>query len=215
MVAGTSGGPGPRKRRQPAAAPAVDALHRAQEGPGDRQRRHRPRARRLVLVPGRHGPLTRPGETVGQDTHDGQEQAPTPAGVVPARPMVCQCSSASTSFMLAALRVLHVDPSHAPAAIAWTQERPSLIPAPPPAATTRSLPPTHKATGPRRRGGGCAWSDLRSDYEQQRDSHPRKPRSLPRPAEALQPNSPSCGNQPANISLTAPSRTDTHANSST
>jgi hypothetical protein len=24
--------------------------------------------------------------------------------------MVCQCSSASTSFMLAALRVLHVDP---------------------------------------------------------------------------------------------------------
>jgi hypothetical protein len=27
-----------------------------------------------------------------------------------------------------------------------------------------------------------------------------------RPAEALLPNSPSCGNQPANISLTAPSR---------
>jgi hypothetical protein len=25
---------------------------------------------------------------------------------------------------------------------------------------------------------------------------------IPRPAEALQPNSPSCGNQPANISLT-------------
>jgi hypothetical protein len=36
-----------------------------------------------------------------------------------------------------------------------------------------------------------------------------------RPAEALLPNSPSCGNQPANISLTAPSRTDTHANLST
>jgi hypothetical protein len=28
--------------------------------------------------------------------------------------------------MLAALRVLHVDPSHAPAEIAWTQEQPSL-----------------------------------------------------------------------------------------
>ena len=36
--------------------------------------------------------------------------------------MVCRCSSASTSFMLAALRVLHVDPSHAPAEIAWIEE---------------------------------------------------------------------------------------------
>jgi len=35
-----------------------------------------------------------------------------------------------------------------------------------------------------------------------------------RPAEAFLPNSSSCGNQPAYISLTAPSRTDTHANSS-
>jgi len=31
---------------------------------------------------------------------------------------------------------------------------------------------------------------------------PLKPRSLLRPADALLPNSPSCGNQPANISLT-------------
>jgi hypothetical protein len=45
--------------------------------------------------------------------------------------------------------------------------------------------------------------------------HTPKPRSIPRPAEARLPNSPSCGNQPANISLTAPSRTDTHATSST
>ena len=37
----------------------------------------------------------------------------------------------------------------------------------------------------------------------------------PRPADALQPNSPSCGNQPAHVSLTAPSRTYTHVNSST
>ena len=43
--------------------------------------------------------------------------------------MVCRCSSASTSFMLAALRVLHVDPSHAPAGIAWTKEQPFLDPA--------------------------------------------------------------------------------------
>jgi len=44
--------------------------------------------------------------------------------------------------------------------------------------------------------------------------HRPRSRSLSRPAEALQPNSPSCGNQPAHISLTAPSRTDNHANSS-
>jgi len=36
--------------------------------------------------------------------------------------MVCQCSSASTSFMLAALRVLHGDSSHAPAGIARIEE---------------------------------------------------------------------------------------------
>jgi len=28
--------------------------------------------------------------------------------------------------MLAALRVLHIDPSHAPAGIAWIEEQPSL-----------------------------------------------------------------------------------------
>ena len=44
--------------------------------------------------------------------------------------------------------------------------------------------------------------------------HPRSHARSVRPAEALQPNSPSCGNQPANISLTAPSRTNTHATSS-
>ena len=58
-------------------------------------------------------------------------------------------------------------------------------------------------------------SDLRRDYEQQRDSPLEATLDIARPAEALQPNSPSCGTQPANISLTAPSRTDTHANSST
>jgi len=45
--------------------------------------------------------------------------------------------------------------------------------------------------------------------------HTRSHARASRPAETLLPNSPSCGNQPANISLTAPSRTDTHANSST
>jgi hypothetical protein len=49
--------------------------------------------------------------------------------------ILCHCSSASTSFMLAALRVLHVDPSHAPAGIAWIEERPSLTPHRRPAVT--------------------------------------------------------------------------------
>src|SRR5450759_1965862 len=76
--------------------------------------------------------------------------------------------------------------------------------------------PTPQAAGPGRRGGGRARNDVRLTYEQQTgDSQPPAPRSTLRPAEAFQPNSPSCGNQPANISLTAPSSTDTHANSST
>ena len=44
--------------------------------------------------------------------------------------ILCHCSSASTSFMLAALRVLHVDTSHAPAEIAWIEEQPLLEPSP-------------------------------------------------------------------------------------
>ena len=46
----------------------------------------------------------------------------------------------------------------------------------------------------------------RNSYEQPGNPVPR---STSRPAEALQPNSPSCGNQPAHISLTA-RRRDTH-----
>ncbi len=65
-----------------------------------------------------------------------------PPGAVPRRPMVCQCSSASTSFMLAALRVLHVDTSHAPAGIAWIEEQPLLSPAPPAASEVSSTPPS-------------------------------------------------------------------------
>jgi len=73
-------------------------------------------------------------------------------------------------------------------------------------------PPT--ATGPRdeeaaARGATCD-KPMSSNGIQ-----PRSNARVPRPAEALLPNSPSCGNQPANISLTAPSRTDTHAHSST
>ena len=88
---------------------------------------------------------------------------------------------------------------------------------PRPGVTTRKSSTTHppQAAGPGRRGGGRARNDLRLTYEQQWDSQPPAPRSTLRPAEAFQPNSPSCGNQPANISLTAPSSTDTHANSST
>jgi len=57
------GGPGPRTCRQPAAAPTLADLRRAQETAGGRDRRRRPRARRLVLVaghPGHHGGLTAP-----------------------------------------------------------------------------------------------------------------------------------------------------------
>src|SRR5665811_1700850 len=159
------------KWTQPEAAPAVDALRRPKEGARDRQRCHRPRAGWLVLVPGRHGRLTRDPARRLVKRLTMTRNRPQPAWAVPRRPTVCQCSSASTLFMLAALRVLHVDSSHAPAGIAWIEERPSLTQHRP--RPKRFLPPTHKkATGPRKRGGGCAWSDLRSDYEQQWDSHP-------------------------------------------
>ena len=49
---------GPRPRRQPPAAPAVADVHRPEEEAGHRQRRHRPRAGRLVLVAGRPRRLT-------------------------------------------------------------------------------------------------------------------------------------------------------------
>ena len=52
------------------------------------------------------------------------------------------------------------------------------------------------------RGVAARGANSRLGYEQQRFSLPRSPS---RQAETLQPNSPSCGIQPANISLTAPS----------
>jgi hypothetical protein len=76
---------------------------------------------------------------------------PQPARAVPARPIVCPCSSASTSFMLSALRAGHVDPSHAPAAIAWIEERPSLTPAPPAAKEVSSTNPQSNRTKKTRR----------------------------------------------------------------
>jgi hypothetical protein len=45
---------------------------------------------------------------------------------IPRRPIISLRSSASTSFMLAALRVLHVDTSHAPAGPAAIEERPPM-----------------------------------------------------------------------------------------
>jgi hypothetical protein len=148
-------------------------------------------------------------------TSKGASQAPPrTAGIVPRRPMLCQCSSASTSFMLAALRVLHVDTSHAPAGIAWIEEQPSPSPAPP--ANQRFRPPnpqsnrTKKMRKAAARGATCVCT-MSSNGIHTPEVHAR----FSRPAEALLPNSPSCGNQPANISLTAPSRTDTHATSST
>ncbi len=49
----TRGGPAPRPRRQPAAAPALADVQRPEEEAGHRQRGHRPRARRLGVVTGR------------------------------------------------------------------------------------------------------------------------------------------------------------------
>jgi|GEM_PF-3570354 len=65
--------------------------------------------------------------------------------------MVCQCSSASTSFMLAALRVLHVDPSHAPAGIARIKEQTLLEPSPPAASEVSSTQPQSNRTKKTRR----------------------------------------------------------------
>jgi hypothetical protein len=77
--------------------------------------------------------------------------------------------SASTSFMLAALRVLHVDSSHALAGIAWTEEQPLREPAQRPTAVSLIHPPKQPD---HRDEEAAAWSDLRYNYEQQRDSHP-------------------------------------------
>src|SRR5664280_1296200 len=83
--------------------------------------------------------------------------------------------------------------------------------------TTRNLrPPTpHKQPDQDDEEAAARGTICVSPMSSKRDSQPPAPRSTFRPAEAFQPNSPSCGNQPANISLTAPSSTDTHANSST
>jgi hypothetical protein len=127
-----------------------------------------------------------------------------PARAVPARPRLCQCSSASTSFMLAALRVLHVDSSHAPAGIARIEEQPSLDLST--AGQQRSSRPTHTPKQPDQedeevaaRGATCVTAMSGNGIHT-----PDATLDIFRPAEALLPNSPSCGNQPANISLTAP-----------
>ena len=67
LGAGRTRRPGPRRRGQPAAAPPLEHHARPAQAARGRQRRHRPRAGRLVLVPGRargvahHDLLRRPG----------------------------------------------------------------------------------------------------------------------------------------------------------
>ena len=102
LGSGEPGGAGPRSGRQPPVAHPLVKLRRPQETPRGGQLRDHPRTRRLVLVAGR----PREGLRVAVM----RARATLPRG-----PSVCQCSSAATSFMLAALRVLHVAPSHAPA----------------------------------------------------------------------------------------------------
>ena len=68
-----------------------------------------------------------------------------------------------------------------------------------PSSTTSN--PTPRAASRHRRGDDSARSDPRTRYEQ---PHPRPgPRSTTRHADPLQPNTRSCGSQPAHISLTA------------
>jgi hypothetical protein len=81
----------------------------------------------------------------------GQATRPRPAGAVPRPPMVCQYSSASTSFMLATLRVLHVDTSHAQAGIARIKEQTLLEPSPPAASEVSSTQPQSNRTKKTRR----------------------------------------------------------------
>ena len=57
---GSGRGPGPRPRRQPAAAPALADVQRPEEEADHRQRRGRPRARRLGLVTGGDGVASPP-----------------------------------------------------------------------------------------------------------------------------------------------------------
>jgi transposase len=52
--------PSPRRPRQPTAARPLGHVQHAPQTVRDRQRRHRPRARRLVLVPGRDGAIAPP-----------------------------------------------------------------------------------------------------------------------------------------------------------
>src|SRR5664280_650200 len=81
----------------------------------------------------------------------GQATRHDPPGPVPRPPMVCQCSSASTSFMLAALRVLHVDTSHAPAGFARIKEQTLLEPSAPAASEVSSTQPQSNRTKKTRR----------------------------------------------------------------
>ncbi len=82
----------PRTTSQPAPAPPLGGLRCPPQAGRGGQHRDRPRAHRLVLVTGRPGLM----------------RLPLPPSLI-----VSRCSSVSTSFVLAALRALHVDTSHA------------------------------------------------------------------------------------------------------
>jgi hypothetical protein len=150
-----------------------------------------------VLVSGRHGRLTRRhGRDGGRDGHTMARNKAQPVRAVPRRPRDCQCSSGSTSFMLAALRVLHVDSSHAPAGIARIEERPFLDPGrlTPVSSTPTPKRPDQEDEEMAARGATCVSAMGGNGIHTPEATH-----EISGPAEALLPNSPSCGNQPANI----------------
>ena len=77
-----------------------------------------------MLVLGRDGPLTGVGgDQVAART---SPRARSTLGSILTGPIICGCSSASTSFMLASLRAGHVDSFHPPAGIAQIEECPSV-----------------------------------------------------------------------------------------
>ena len=79
-------GTGPRPRRQPAAAPPMGPLHRTRQEAHRGQHRHRPRARRLVLVPGHPGVANSTARPGLARTRCAQREEPTRDSTVSHQP---------------------------------------------------------------------------------------------------------------------------------
>jgi hypothetical protein len=195
-----------------ATPPAEGALHSALEGPRGRQRRGCPRAGPLVLLPGRHGRLTRGLEPEGWSGHAVTRNMPEPntgpflLGRWSASAPWCQRRSCSLG------RACSRDSCHALAGVPGPRNNLSLGGAQRAAAVSL----IHAPMQPDQEDEEAAAPGVVSAFGRAATGFtPRRHARFLRPAEALLPNSPSCGIQPANICVTAPSRPGTHASSST